>query len=346
MASSIWSRSPGQSGSAAVGCALVNRRKFVQTLALAGSAACLPRRLAAASTGPAGLTKRVLQVEGRWANRALLLVPEQARVRRSAPLLVLLHGLGETKNERLGLRAWDDLYGLSSAYDRLCAPPVEPLAEGAGYMTQAKRDALNATLTTRGFDAPIAICPYTPNPYVVMPRHRVLDEYAAWLVERLLPAVRAELGPSLAVTKTGLDGCSMGGYLALEAFLRRPQAFSTLGMVQGAIRKQNAVHYASKLEAAVAGRNPCPIHLSTSTEDPFLEPTNKLYYQLRQRGVASHLETTPGPHNQVWLRQVGTIDMLLWHAVALGDATAAHTEPVLAPDARAQEQPRAPEAAQ
>jgi hypothetical protein len=40
------------------------------------------------------------------------------------PLLVALHGLGETHDQQLGARAWVDRYGLASCYERLVSPPV------------------------------------------------------------------------------------------------------------------------------------------------------------------------------------------------------------------------------
>ena len=75
------------------------------------------------------------------------------------------------------------------------------------------------------------VCPVTPNPASFPSREKAIDRYAAWLEEVLLPAVRKEL-PEAKVF--GIDGCSMGGLLALEVFLRRPTLFQSFGMVQAA----------------------------------------------------------------------------------------------------------------
>ena len=40
------------------------------------------------------------------------------------PLVIALHGLGESHDEELGVRAWLDLYGLKTSYTRLCRPPI------------------------------------------------------------------------------------------------------------------------------------------------------------------------------------------------------------------------------
>ena len=39
---------------------------------------------------------------------------------------------------------------------------------------------------------------------------------------------------------------------------------------------------------------------------------------LGELGVDSELVVIPGPHNQPWLREIGTLEMLLWHDRHLG----------------------------
>src|SRR5688572_29689547 len=96
----------------------------------AGSVAALgaagwPDR-AAWAAGSEDLELRDLKVEGdrTLGRRFVLLVPRHRAPDRRLPLLVLLHGLGETHDERLGAHAWVVRYGLLEAYARLRRPPV------------------------------------------------------------------------------------------------------------------------------------------------------------------------------------------------------------------------------
>src|SRR5258708_6374084 len=59
------------------------------------------------------------------ARRALVLVPRGLGAAQRVPVLVLLHGLGETSSEALGIRAWIDRYGLLTSHARLARPPLD-----------------------------------------------------------------------------------------------------------------------------------------------------------------------------------------------------------------------------
>jgi hypothetical protein len=72
------------------------------------------------------LSAREIEVPkpGVFGRKCLLLRPSRIAEDVPLPLLVLLHGLGETGSEPLGIRAWYDRYGLPQAYARLLTPPV------------------------------------------------------------------------------------------------------------------------------------------------------------------------------------------------------------------------------
>ncbi|HVY44627.1 MAG TPA: hypothetical protein VHB21_02060, partial [Minicystis sp.] len=109
-----------------------------------------------------------------------------------------------------------------------------------------------------------------------------------------------------------LDGCSLGGYVGLEVFLRRPDAFVAWGGVQSAFGAHRAPAYGAALASAVA-RAPRPLHVETSEGDPFHDANVALAKELARRGVPHELSVLPGPHDQPWLREAGTVDMLFWH---------------------------------
>ena len=52
-------------------------------------------------------------------SRAVIALPTRRDRSAKLPLLVLLHGLGETVNPKLGLRAWLDAYGLGATVAHL-----------------------------------------------------------------------------------------------------------------------------------------------------------------------------------------------------------------------------------
>jgi pimeloyl-ACP methyl ester carboxylesterase len=218
---------------------------------------------------------------------------------------VLLHGLGETGDARAGAYAFWERYGLPSAYARLLAPPVVRTSN-AGYFTDAALLRVNEKLRERPFGPLAFLCPHVPNlqsPVQVAP-------FAAWLVEKALPAARAQFSDAgTPVEKVLLAGCSLGAFIAFETFLAAPGAFVAVAGVQSAIGAAAAPRYAAAFaKAGLAGER---IYLSTSSGDPYREPTRGLGAALRAQGVAPEMHEAPGPHDQPWLREVGTVELML-----------------------------------
>jgi hypothetical protein len=249
------------------------------------------------------------------AKRALVLVPAHGPPGRTYPGLVLLHGRGEVGDELGSIHAWRGRYGLAESYARLLRPPVRLAREQSGFMRGPQLDALNAGLLRTPFEGMVLICPVTPNPHAGGQPERVLDRYSEWIEGTLLPAVRAR-APLGSAPRIGIDGCSMGGYVAAEVFVRKPQLFQTFGVVQPAIGEFRVARYARHLAAAgqagLAG-----IHLQTSTGDPYRHATEAWGRQLERLGARHTLSLLPGPHDQRWLRATGTLAMLAWHHGAL-----------------------------
>jgi predicted esterase len=288
-----------------------SRRAFLLSTSCLASAA-IARRLEALTPSSEDLEVEDLRLEGdpKIARRALLLRPRPLPPGTKLPLLVLLHGLGETGNELLGIHAWGDRYGLVRAYERLKRPPVARLLPRQHYLTDERLFEINRALSLRPFQGLCLVCPVTPNPYRLVPAERTLDRYAAWLTDVLLPAVRRRAQVS---ARVGLDGCSLGGYVAIEVFLRRPAEFSSVGSVQGAWGRPQARRYAERIAEAVSRVGPRPIHLETSEGDPYREPNRDLSRRLSELGVPHAFTVLPGPHDQPWLREAGALEMLRWH---------------------------------
>jgi len=289
----------------------VQRRAFVlgSTALLASGAG----RTAHGATPASPLLEAIdLELEGdrKLARRALVLVPRAQRRHRA--VLILLHGLGETGNELLGIHAWGERYGLVRAYERLMSPPVKRENSKLPYLSDERARELNASLARTPFAGLVLVCPVTPNPYG-RDAATVFDGYGAWIERSLLPNVRRRLGLGDAPLAIGLDGCSLGGYVGLEILLGRPALFASFGVVQPAIGRASASRYAERLAAAIARAQPLPIHIETSSRDPYREPSKVLSERLSALGVPNQFRASDGPHDQPWLREVGTLEMLLWH---------------------------------
>src|SRR5262245_9713242 len=146
---------------------MLTRRDLLRTAAGAIAVASTRSALArpeAAPPPPRELTLLDLTVEGRrdLGNRFTLFIPNHLARGERVPLLVLLHGLGETGDQRMGAFAWQERYGLGAAYDRLRRAPVA--------RTSARRDfsdrrlvEVNAALAAHPFRGLAIACPYTPN---------------------------------------------------------------------------------------------------------------------------------------------------------------------------------------
>ncbi len=249
----------------------------------------------------------------RVGTRFTLLTPKHVGERK-VPLLVLLHGLGETHDQKLGARAWLDRYGLGTAYDRLREPPVTPLFPKSQHWTKERLEEINALLENKPLRGVAIACPFTPNVYKSpLGRDAVLDRYADWITGVVIPRARKEANVLGTWRHTYLDGCSLGGYVGIEVFLRKPTHFAAWGSVQGALGAHRVSTYATKLKQVIDEHGPRHLHLETSTADTFREVNQALSKALKKESVAHDFVMPPGPHNQPFLRDSGTIEMLLWH---------------------------------
>jgi hypothetical protein len=245
-------------------------------------------------------------------NRFVLCVPTHLAKGEVVPLLVALHGLGETVDQRTGAYAFVERYGLPQAYQRLRHPPVARTLPNQDYFGDSGLAALNAGLVSRPFRGIVIACPYMPNFNQQGRDPAAFDPYASWIVDTVIPTARREAPVYTDAAHTSFDGVSLGGYASLEVFLRRPEVFGAWGSVQGAFGSARIAGYAERL-AAVFAKERKDFHLETSTGDPFHDPTVSLAEGLMKKGVPRELLVYPGPHDQAWLRESGTMGMLRWH---------------------------------
>ena len=300
------------------------RRAFLQTLAGAAATFAAPPVLAdekgLQSRTPPDFQVLDLTVEGdkKLAQRFVLLIPQHLAKDERAPLLVLLHGLGEMGDPTMGVFAWVERYGLGTAYARLRRPPIARTSKNTSLLPDARVAELNATLTAQPFRGMVIACPFTPNLGKTPNPPLAFDTYADWIADVVIPRARKEAPVIPDAAHTAIDGVSLGGYIGLEVFLRRSSSFASWGGVQSAINAVRLPGYADKL-AAIAGktsrapRTPAMFHLETSAADPFHDVNLAFSRALAKKGVPHDFVSLPGPHDQPFLREAGTLEMLLWH---------------------------------
>ena len=294
---------------------MLSRRRWLALAALG-----LTRRARADDDAPLSVAELPIAGAGRFGQKCLLLRPTRVPAQLPLPLLILFHGLGETGNEALGIHAWFQRYGLPEAYQRLSTPPVLRTLPRQRYLSDERLSEINRELAAAPFPDLAIVCPFTPNVLGKDPSSPVLDRYAEYIEHALLPAVRAATPTEDGSARLGIDGVSLGGYVALEVFSRKPELFGVLGSMQGAFGAQLAEVYARRIAEASAKFGPRRVHVTTSSFDPFRAAAERLAQRLRERGVSSTFTLADGPHDQTFLREVGTLELLLFQARALHGA--------------------------
>jgi enterochelin esterase-like enzyme len=151
-----------------------------------------------------------------------------------------------------------------------------------------------------------------PDPHKGGNAATTLDALAEWIVESVVPRAQVEAPVVPDPAKTAIGGCSLGGYAGLEVFLRRPESFAGFAGVQSAIGEAGAPAYADRIARAIARVGPRKLLLESSSLDPYRAANERLAAELKTRKLAADLRVPPGPHDQPWLREAGTIELLLW----------------------------------
>jgi len=96
-------------------------------------------------------------------NDVVVSIPEGAGPERRLPVLVALHGRGESrKGNRRGARGWIDDYELDRALERLAKPPLGS-SDFQGYVSRRRLDRINRELGEHPYEGLIVVCPYLPD---------------------------------------------------------------------------------------------------------------------------------------------------------------------------------------
>jgi predicted esterase len=226
------------------------------------------------------------------------------------PILVALHGRGEAgKGLDVGAGAWPVEYQLDRLHKRLLAPPLRA-ADLLDMTNDARLARLNASLAAAPYRGIAVAGPATPD----LPDHSPdgARPFGRFVVDQLLPRLRMESGSTADRAATGIDGVSMGGRLALFVGLLNPEVFGAVGVLQPALRVEEAPLVVDLARAAMA-KAKVLLRLVTSEEDYFLPAVRAASQALREAGVPHELLVIPGTHGYEFNRGPGGVEMLLWH---------------------------------
>jgi hypothetical protein len=250
--------------------------------------------------------------------RVVVVVPTWGGAGAKFPVLVALHGRGEAmKPPADGAMGWPRDYAMVRAIDRLRAPPLRE-ADYEGFVDRARMAATNASLATTPFGGLIVACPWLPD---VRPAPTGdIGELGRYVLGTLLPRVRQDTPALTSAEATGIDGVSLGGLLALRIGLTLPGTFGAVGGIQAALQEGQTAEWTALAQAARARRPDMKLRLLTSHDDYFHDAITGVSQAWRAAGVTHDFADVPGPHDYIFNRGPGSIELLTWHDRMLAHA--------------------------
>jgi iron(III)-salmochelin esterase len=243
----------------------------------------------------------------------VVVVPKGASSTRRMPVLIALHGQGESrKPPALGARGWPDDYGMERAFVRLAAPPLT--ASDFGRMIDDARLArFNESLKKRPFRGVIVVCPYLPDRFG---QKRMFDNSAAYgdfLIDTVLSRVYKETPAVGTPAATGIDGVSLGGRVSVLLVLSHPEVFGAVGGTQPAFGLHHVGALVDRVEQARVKRPGLRFRLLSSKRDRFRDLTLALSKALEKKGQPHQVDIVRGDHSYEFNRGPGVFEMLLYY---------------------------------
>jgi enterochelin esterase-like enzyme len=273
----------------------------------AGTAASAP---SSEPARPAPGETRLLEWE-LGTGRAVAVVPTWAPAGERFPVVVALHGRGESlKAPAVGAMGWPRDYELVRAVRRLRSPPLSK-DDFEGFVDDASLAAANRELAAAPFRGLVVVCPYVPD--LDLTREGGQARYGRFVLDELLARARRETPVIDAAPATGIDGVSLGGAVALYVGLTNPLSFGAVGGIQPALHAEDVALWTERAVAARAKNPNLKLRLLTSEDDYFREVVTRVSQAWRQAGVAHDFAVALGPHDYVFNRGPGSIELLRWH---------------------------------
>jgi hypothetical protein len=290
---------------------MIERRALL--LGLAAAYAC--SRAERAADGEPASSVRLLEWDlgaQPWGRgRVAVVVPTWGGPGARFPVLIALHGRGEAlKPAAEGALGWPRDYALMRACGRLRAPPLRE-SDYENLVDASRLAETNAALAARPFGGLIVACPYLPDVRPAVSGD--IDAYTRFVLGPLLARIRGDTPALDTPAATGIDGVSLGGVIALRVGLAFPETFGAIGGIQPAVADARPADWVALAQAARARRPGLKLRLVTSHDDYFHESVVALSKAWLGAGIPHDFLDLPGPHDYVFNRGPGSIELLLWH---------------------------------
>jgi enterochelin esterase-like enzyme len=269
------------------------------------------------SADKASFSEKELEFEGSAVGpeKALAIVPRWGEPGEKFPVLVALHGRGESvRGMDVGARGWLRYYDLGKTIERLRSPPLTR-EDLKGFADETRLARINASLAERPFRGLVVVCPWVPD--LVNERDRLnLDAplpFGRFVVESLLPRTLEETPALGDPAATGIDGVSLGGRVALVVGFAHADRFGAVAALQPAIQESEPPAIARRAREAVGDARRLKLRIVTSDQDYFRGAIGGLHLALNAEGIEHEHLVLPGPHDYAFNRGPGGFEMLLWH---------------------------------
>ena len=240
--------------------------------------------------------------------RAVVVLPANVQPGKMLPVVIALHGRGEAvKGPDQGAWGWPRDYALTTAFERLLAPPLT-VQDFQRFVSPAHLALRNESLRALPFAGLIVVCPYLPDDD---PAGEFTSTYAQFIEHELVPRIAKELPAD--TSRLGIDGVSLGGAVALRVGFSRPSLFRSVGAIQPAIAIRQVDEWVALATSAKIAHPKLQLRLVTSEEDYFRSAIEAYDRALTAKGVSHEFLMTPGPHDYSFNRGPGSIELLFWH---------------------------------
>lgn len=252
--------------------------------------------------------------------RAVVLLPRHRAPGDRFPLLIAFHGRGEAlRGPERGAWGWSRDYELGASD---LALRHSPLSHAAFFdlVDDRRLAAMRTDLHRRPYGGLVVVTPYTPDVLTPADGATLQQAFDDVVVNTIVPRARRELPVIATREATGIDGVSLGGLHALWIGLGHPETFGTVGAMQAAVRNRQT-QVADRFVASPT-RPTQQLRLLTSDGDPLRPDVQLLADTFAARGIAHRLLVVRGPHDYIFNRGPGGIEMLLFHDRALRGETA------------------------
>lgn len=175
----------------------------------------------------------------------------------------------------------------------------------------------NADLARRPFGGLIVVCPWLPDVHPAATAD--ISAYTRFLIDVLLPRVRRETPALSDSSATGIDGVSLGGIIGMRIGLSNPELFGAVGGIQPALSDGQGADWTALGAAARARRPDLRLRLLTSKDDYFHDVIVAVDRAWTAAGITHDFADVVGPHDYIFNRGPGSIELLLWNDRALRD---------------------------